>query len=84
MAKEGIMVELVYCGPIPAPGTGIPLPEGWPMADHAEPDAALAKEKVASGLYKRALRPGKDVEAEAAPIEDPAKSRATGEKKEGE
>lgn len=45
-------MKLTYCGPdIPA-GSAIPLPEGWPAADHDEPDAAVAEAKVASGNYR--------------------------------
>lgn len=47
-------MKLTYCGPEIAPMGGVPLPEGWPAADHDEPDEALAKEKVASGNYKAA------------------------------
>ena len=45
-------MELVYIGPNPAEvGIG-PCPEGWPAADHSEPDESLAAEKVTSGLYR--------------------------------
>lgn len=45
-------MRLTYCGPdIPA-GSAIPLPEGWPAADHDESDAAVAEAKVASGNYR--------------------------------
>ena len=45
-------MELVYIGPNPAEVGIVPCPEGWPAADHSEPDEALAAEKVASGLYR--------------------------------
>ena len=57
------MAKLIYCGPIPAPGTGIPLPEGWGMFDHDEADEALAEVKVASGNYRYA-NPPKPAKAE--------------------
>jgi hypothetical protein len=47
-------MKLTYCGPEIVPMGGIPLPEGWPSADHDEPDEALAEEKIASGNYKAA------------------------------
>lgn len=34
----------------------VPLPEGWPAADHEEPDPSLAKAKVDSGAYKEVKR----------------------------
>ena len=43
--------ELRYTGPAFKPGDGIPTPQGWPAADHEEPDKALYKEKIASGFY---------------------------------
>ena len=63
-------MELRYTGPtigtIPL-GSALPLPEGWPSEDHDEPDAALAAEKVRSGLYVAAGKPkrGQDNEASA-------------------
>lgn len=42
--------ELVWVGQV-APGSAVPLPEGWPAESHSEPDAAKAAEKLASGLY---------------------------------
>ena len=50
-------MELVYIGPNPAEVGIVPCPEGWPAADHSEPDEALAAEKVASGLYKKHRKP---------------------------
>lgn len=52
------MTALKYTGPDPAEVGVVPLPEGWPAEDHDEPDAALAKEKLASGSYKRASKDG--------------------------
>ena len=60
-------MELIYCGPKPAPGTGIPLPEGWPMANHDEPDEALAEAKVTSGNYRYANPPKPVIEPKAKP-----------------
>lgn len=73
-------MRLSYCGPdIPA-GSAIPLPEGWPAADHDEPDAAVAEAKVASGNYRneesafapRSFRTrGKQTPAPEEPEEEP-------------
>lgn len=50
-------MDLQYTGPsFDESGGIVPLPEGWPAFDHDEPDAALARAKVASGKY-RAKRP---------------------------
>lgn len=60
------MAKLIYCGPdIAVTGGGIPLPEGWPMAEHDEPDEALAAAKVESGKYRFAHppKPVKDAES---------------------
>jgi len=44
-------MELIYTGkPVPV-GSALPLPEGWPAETHIEPDTAVAKAKLASGLY---------------------------------
>lgn len=45
-------MELRYVGPRRKAGSAIPLPEGWPAADHVEPDAARAEAKVRSGRYR--------------------------------
>lgn len=50
------MAKLRYVGPAPGPDRTLPLPEGWPAADHDEPDPVVAEAKVQSGLYKRARR----------------------------
>lgn len=47
-------MKLIYTGPRPEDGSALPLPEGWMGADHTEPDAKLAREKLDSGMYKRA------------------------------
>lgn len=47
---------LVYTGPERKPGEIVALPEGWPAADHNEPDDELRAAKLASGHYK----PGKE------------------------
>ena len=47
-------MRLIYTGPDPAVVGIVPLPEGWPAADHDEEDAEVAKAKVASGNYSRA------------------------------
>ena len=44
-------MRLKYTGPDPQVLGVVPLPEGWPAADHDEPDAELAQEKIASGNY---------------------------------
>lgn len=50
-------MELIYVGPSPAEIGVVPLPEGWPAADHTEPDRALARAKLQSGFYKRKRAP---------------------------
>lgn len=47
-------MRLHYTGGGADPDTALPLPEGWPAADHDEPDAAVAAAKAASGLYRGA------------------------------
>lgn len=49
-------MELVYIGGHPGMGA-IPLPQGWPAANHDEPDADVAAEKVATGMYRYARPP---------------------------
>jgi hypothetical protein len=46
-------MRLTYTGPS-GPDITLPLPEGWPAADHDEPDEATAAAKLASGLYREA------------------------------
>ena len=50
-------MKLKWNGPTRSGPGVVPAPEGWPARDHDEPDAELAKEKVASGLYKPAPGP---------------------------
>lgn len=59
-------MDLIYIGPSPAEVGIVPCPEGWPAANHNEPDEALAAEKVASGLYREneASRPRKPAKGE--------------------
>ena len=59
------MPELKYVGPDPLTLTGaLPLPEGWPAADHIEENDALAAEKVASGNYTKAsAKPPRNAES---------------------
>lgn len=45
---------LRYIGPDPAVIGVVPLPEGWPAADHDDPDMARRGEKLASGMYEPA------------------------------
>ncbi|MCX7619026.1 hypothetical protein [Tepidiforma sp.] len=53
-------MRLRYLGPDPAIDAALPLPEGWPAADHDEPDPAAAAAKLASGLYaEHAARGGR-------------------------
>lgn len=51
-------MRLTYHGPEQTADGALPLPEGWPAADHDEPNQEVAAAKVASGLYreKRAAR----------------------------
>ena len=48
-SKGGSAVRLTY---IPRAGIACPS-DGWPAANHDEPDAQLAARKVASGFYRR-------------------------------
>lgn len=43
--------RLIYIGPERRPGEVVALPEGWPAADHDEPDADVRAAKLASGMY---------------------------------
>ncbi len=52
MAKRETTKRLTYVGPDPAVVGVVPLPEGWPAADHEEANELVAAEKVASGYYK--------------------------------
>lgn len=52
MPKRETTKRLTYVGPDPAVVGVVPLPEGWPAADHEELNEALAAEKLASGFYK--------------------------------
>lgn len=52
MPRKDTTGRLTYVGPDPAVVGLVPLPEGWPAADHEENDQALAAEKIASGYYK--------------------------------
>lgn len=52
MAKG--VTRLRYIGPAPADAGVVPLPEGWPAADHDEPEPAIRAAKVASGMYAAA------------------------------
>ncbi len=48
------MAHLIYTDSAPnPPGSALPLPEGWPAADHDESDSAVAKAKIASGSYRK-------------------------------
>jgi len=49
-------MKLIYIGPTVIEGA-IPLPEGWPAADHDETDHEVATAKVASGMYRYARSP---------------------------
>ncbi len=48
------MMRLQYTGGDAPADTALPLPEGWPAADHDEPDELVAAAKVASGAYRGA------------------------------
>lgn len=43
-------MKLRYTGPVP--DGVVLLPEGMPAADHDEPDATIAKAKLATGKYE--------------------------------
>lgn len=57
-------MKLIYTGKTIEEVGVVPLPEGWPTADHEEPDKALAKEKIASGNYRAAGKDEKPEEGE--------------------
>ena len=59
-------MKLIYIGPSVEEAGLVPLPEGWPAADHDEADESLAAEKVASGKYRYA-RPPKPAKGEDEP-----------------
>lgn len=65
-------VFLHYVGPNPADGYvgALPLPEGWPAADHEEADLDVVAEKLASGAY--AATPGESAEPVAEPGGEPS------------
>lgn len=52
MAKQKTPNLLRYVGPEPHEVGVVPLPEGWPAADHEEPDAAKRAEKLAHRQYQ--------------------------------
>ena len=45
-------VSLRFVGELPANGSTLALPEGWPAAAHTEGDPAVAAAKLASGQYQ--------------------------------
>lgn len=52
MAKISQVPNLLrYIGPDPASVGVVPLPEGWPAADHEEPDGELRAAKLAHRQY---------------------------------
>jgi hypothetical protein len=56
-------MRLVYVPPEVPIGSAIPLRERWPAGDHDEPNEAVAKEKLASGLFVREVKKAqKDME----------------------
>lgn len=50
--------RLRFVGVVPADGSALALPEGWPAEDHEERDATVAAEKVASGSYEEVVSHG--------------------------
>ena len=54
-------MRLKYIGVSPAANGGtVPLPEGWPAADHDEDNETVATAKVASGNYEAPPAPSKE------------------------
>lgn len=49
---------LRYVGPSHEAGV-LPLPEGWPAADHEEQDDRVRAEKLGSGHYETQGRPAR-------------------------
>lgn len=49
---------LRYVGPEPASVGVVPLPEGWPAADHEESDDALRAEKLGHRQYQTGDKQG--------------------------
>lgn len=60
MAKREATTRLRYTGPDPASSGVVPLPEGWPAAEHDEPDDTRRAEKLASGMYAAVYAPEKE------------------------
>lgn len=60
MAKREPTTTLRYVGPDPATTGVVPLPEGWPAADHDEPNPDRYAAKVASGMYAAVYAPEKE------------------------
>lgn len=63
-------MRLHYLGPKPAIDAALPLPEGWPAADHDEPDPAIAAAKLASGLYAERSSRGNKRRADSEPDQE--------------
>ena len=61
------MPFLKYVGPNTFDGSAVPLPQGWPAAEHFEPDEELAKEKLAFRVKRGRIN--KDGQSELAPGE---------------
>lgn len=45
-------MELTYIGPNPGVIGVVPLPEGWPAANHDEPDPLVAAVKLTTEMYR--------------------------------
>ena len=46
------MTDLRYIGPLPEDVGVVPLPQGWPAADHIDNDEERVIEKLESGNYE--------------------------------
>lgn len=60
MARRAVTTTLKYIGPEPAAVGIVPLPEGWPAADHDEPNTDRYAAKLASGNYAAVYAPEKE------------------------
>lgn len=76
MTETTTPTALRYVGPTMADVGVVPLPEGWPAADHDEPDAAAAAAKLAFRL----ARPGDEKGSPTGPVAYELKEASDGDR----